>query len=218
MTGVPPAGGPPRRFVLASASPARLRLLRDAGFDPVVRVSGVDEEAVTAPDPASLAGVLARAKAAAVAAAEEDALVLGCDSVLDVDGEAQGKPASPEQAVARWGRLAGREAVLVTGHALLDVRAGRVVAERSATDSAVVRFGTPRPEELAAYVASGEPTRVAGGFTLDGRGGLFVRGIRGSSSTVVGLCLPLLRDLLDDLGTPAVTLWRAPEGSVGSGG
>lgn len=203
-----PDGG--RRLVLASASPARRRLLVDAGFDPEVRVSGVEEEAHTAPDTASLVSMLAAAKARAVAAALDDALVLGCDSLLDVDGEPQGKPASAAEALSRWRGLAGRSARLLTGHALLDVRGGRVVGERVAAEATVVNLGRPTDAELAAYVASGEPLRVAGAFTLDGLGSLFVDGVEGSPSNVVGLSLPLLRRLLRELGVEPVDLWRPP--------
>jgi septum formation protein len=202
-----------RRLVLASASPARRRLLVDAGFAPHVVVSGVDESAHTAADTPTLVTVLARAKAGAVAAGLADALVVGCDSLLDVDGEAQGKPASAEEAVRRWRRLGGRSADLVTGHALLDVRGGRVVAERVAAESTRVRFARPSEAEIAAYVATGEPLHVAGAFTLDGRGSVFVEGVDGSPSNVIGLSLPLLRRMLLELGVEPADLWTREDQS-----
>ncbi|MYR61270.1 septum formation inhibitor Maf, partial [Streptomyces sp. SID625] len=146
---------PRRRLVLASQSPARLGLLRQAGLDPEVIVSGVDEDAVTAPTPAELALALAQAKASVVAARPEaaGALVIGCDSVLDLDGRALGKPADAEEAVARWKAMRGRAGTLQTGHCVWDTATGRHTA---ATASTVVRFGEPTDEEVAAYVASGE--------------------------------------------------------------
>ncbi|GFH35967.1 nucleoside triphosphate pyrophosphatase [Streptomyces pacificus] len=195
-----------RRVVLASASPARLGLLRDAGLVPEVVVSGVDEEALTAPDPGTLALVLAEAKADAVAARPESAgaLVIGCDSVLELDGEALGKPADEEEATARWKSMRGRAGVLRTGHCVIDTASGRRV---SATDSTTVRFGDPTDAEIAAYVASGEPLHVAGAFTLDGRSAPFVDSIEGSHGNVIGLSLPLLRRLLADLGVGITDLW-----------
>ncbi len=145
-----------RRLVLASQSPARLGLLRQAGLAPEVLVSGVDEDAVTAPTPAELALALAEAKASVVASKPEvhGALVIGCDSVLDLDGQALGKPADAEEATARWKAMRGRAGTLQTGHCVWDTASGRHV---SATASTVVRFGEPTDEEVAAYVASGEP-------------------------------------------------------------
>lgn len=197
-----------RKLVLASASPARLRTLRAAGVEPEVRISAVDEEAVTAPDPAALVLALARAKAARVVRPGDDALVLGCDSLLDLDGRPYGKPASGAEALARWERMAGRTGTLRTGHALLDVRGGTVVGEATGVASTAVRFGRPTAAELAAYVASGEPLAVAGAFTVDGLGGWFVDGIDGDPGTVIGLSLPLLRTLLGRLGAGVTDLWE----------
>lgn len=196
----------PRRLVLASASPARLGLLRQAGFAPEVIVSGVDEDALSAPTPAELALVLAEAKTAAVAALPEvaGALVIGCDSVLELDGGALGKPADAEDATARWKSMRGRSGVLRTGHSLTDTAAGRTVSE---TASTTVRFGEPTDAEIAAYVASGEPLHVAGAFTLDGRSAPFVDSIDGDPGNVIGLSLPLLRRLLGELGIPVTDLW-----------
>ncbi|MFD7236064.1 Maf family protein [Streptomyces syringium] len=195
-----------RRLVLASQSPARLGLLRQAGLAPEVIVSGVDEDAITAATPAELARVLAEAKAAAVAARAEaaGALVIGCDSVLELDGEALGKPRDAEEATARWKSMRGRSGVLRTGHCVIDTATGRQV---SATASTTVRFGEPSDAEIAAYVASGEPLHVAGAFTLDGRSAPFIEGIDGDHGNVIGLSLPLLRKQLAELGVVITDLW-----------
>ncbi|MFR9676156.1 Maf family protein [Streptomyces sp. TR06-5] len=197
---------PARRLVLASASPARLGLLRQAGLEPEVIVSGVDEDALTEPVPADLARVLAEAKAGAVAERPEaaGALVLGCDSVLELDGTALGKPADAEDATARWKAMRGRSGVLHTGHCLVDTTTGEGVAR---TASTTVRFGEPTDEEIAAYVASGEPLHVAGAFTLDGRSAPFVEGVEGDPGNVIGLSLPLLRTLLGRFGVEITRLW-----------
>jgi septum formation protein len=200
----------PRVLVLASASPARLGLLKQAGFDPRVVVSGVDEQAIRADSPAELARVLAEAKAAAVAGGgmldggPGDEIVVGCDSVLELDGQALGKPADAAEATARWQAMRGRAGVLRTGHCVIDRATGRQV---SATASTTVRFGRPDDAEVAAYVASGEPLHVAGAFTLDGRSAPFVDGIDGDPGNVIGLSLPLLRTLLADLGVRVTDLW-----------
>jgi septum formation protein len=200
------ARSPRRRLVLASQSPARLGLLRQAGFAPEVIVSGVDEDAVTAPTPAELALALAEAKASVVAARPEasGALVVGCDSVLELDGEALGKPADAAEATARWRAMRGRAGVLQTGHCVYDTVAGRYA---SGTASTVVRFGDPTDEEIAAYVATGEPLHVAGAFTLDGRSAPFIEGIEGDHGNVIGLSLPLLRRLLGKLDVGVTELW-----------
>ncbi|MET7638163.1 nucleoside triphosphate pyrophosphatase [Streptomyces sp. NPDC005438] len=200
------SGTPARRLVLASQSPARLGLLRSAGMAPEVIVSGVDEDALSASSPGELALVLARAKARAVAARPEaaGAVVVGCDSVLELDGEALGKPADAEEATARWKSMRGRAGVLRTGHCVIDTATGR---ESAATASTTVRFGEPSDEEVAAYVASGEPLHVAGAFTLDGRSAPFVDGIDGDHGNVIGLSLPLLRSLLGELGIGVTEFW-----------
>jgi septum formation protein len=191
-------------IVLASASQARLAVLRAAGLDPQVIVSGVDENAFAADTPGELAGLLAAAKAAAVASELADGLVIGCDSLLDLDGRALGKPASAGQAAQRWREMSGRTGTLVTGHCVINAATGQRAAAVAATR---VRFGTPSEEEIAAYVASGEPLAVAGAFTLDGRGGWFVDGIDGDHGTVLGVSLPLLRRLLAELGFSVTALW-----------
>jgi septum formation protein len=194
-------------FVLASASPARLATLRHAGLDPVVVVSGVDESQLDGLPPVELALQLAELKCGAVAERDDlpaDALVLGCDSVLELDGAALGKPGDAAEAVRRWQRMRGRSGVLRTGHCLRDTATGRVAA---ATASTTVHFAEVDDDEIAAYVATGEPLWVAGAFTVDGLGGAFVRGIEGDHHNVVGVSLPLLRDLAGELGHTWTSLW-----------
>jgi septum formation protein len=193
-----------RRLVLASASPARLGLLRAAGLAPEVIVSGVDEDEVRGTDTADTVAELAGRKAAAVAERCTDALVIGCDSLLDVDGRSCGKPATPADALTQWRTIRGRWATLLTGHCLIDTRNGGR-AER--VEATTIRFGTPSDEEIEAYVATGEPLAVAGGFTIEGRGAPFVDGIDGDASNVIGLSLPLLRRLLAELGVLITDLW-----------
>ena len=192
------------RVVLASASPARLAVLRAAGLDPEVIVSGVDESSFSAATPAELVAVLAQAKASAVAARVSRGLVIGCDSMLDLDGRARGKPESAADAAALWREMSGRTGTLVTGHCVIDAGTGRQAAAVAAT---AVRFGTPSDGEIAAYVDSGEPLTVAGAFTLGGRGGWFVDGIDGDHGNVIGISLPLLRRLLAELGVAVTALW-----------
>ncbi|WP_431964477.1 nucleoside triphosphate pyrophosphatase [Nocardia sp. bgisy134] len=204
-------------LVLASASPARREVLRSAGIDPVVRVSDVDEDAVAAALPAdttpqTVVVELAKAKAAAVAATipeyAADCVVVGCDSMLLVDGVLQGKPHTPEVARARWADMAGRSADLITGHCVLRMRDGEIVTEAVDCSATTVHFAKPEPGELDAYIATGEPLQVAGAFTLDGLGGWFVDRIDGDPSSVIGIGLPLLRRLLGDVGVGIAQLWR----------
>ncbi|MCZ2838564.1 Maf family protein [Modestobacter sp. VKM Ac-2985] len=197
-----------RRLVLASQSPARLQLMRQAGLNPEVVVSGVDETAVTAPRVGELVALLAAAKAAAVAKDQTDALVIGADSVLEFRGQALGKPADTADARGRWQRMGGRSGVLHTGQAVFDVRDGGVAQRDVGVSSTVVHFATPTSQELEAYLATGEPLGVAGAFTLDGLGAPFVRRIEGDPSAVLGLSLPLLRTQLAKLGLAITDLWR----------
>jgi septum formation protein len=194
------------RLVLASASPGRLKVLRAAGIEPVVEVSGVDETDVPGESAREHCLRLAVLKAEAVAAGRLDGLVLGADSVLDLNGAPLGKPATPAEAVARWQAMSGRTGTLLTGHCLIDSASGRRVTGVGET---AVRFGRPSDAEIAAYVASGEPLRVAGAFTIDGLGGPFVDGVDGDPANVVGLSLPLLRRLLAELGVGVHELWAA---------
>jgi septum formation protein len=195
----------PRRLVLASASVARLRLLQAAGLDPEVVVSGIDESLVTGLQSDELARELAVAKAMAVAGREADALVLGCASVLDMDGVPYGKPADAAEAIERWHAMRGRSGTLVTGHCICDSATG-MVAE--AVIGTLVWFGRPTDEEIEAYVASGEPLGVAGAFTLDGRSAPFIEGVDGDPGNVIGVSLPLVRDLLAEHGVRITDLWR----------
>ena len=193
--------------MLASGSNGRRSVLQAAGIEPEVVVSGVDETCDDALDTRSMVAELAERKAAAVATLRPADLILGCDSLLDLDGEALGKAPTPERAAALWRRLAGHEGTLYTGHCLIDGRTARTARGTAATR---VRFGSPTDNELAAYIASGEPMAMAGGFSIDGLGASFVDGIDGDPSNVIGLSVPLLRQLLAELGIAITDLWRIP--------
>ncbi|MBO0901546.1 septum formation inhibitor Maf [Cellulomonas sp. zg-ZUI222] len=218
------------RLLLASASPARRATLAAAGLAPLVAVSGVDEDAVLAAarerfgdlEPADAVLVLAQAKAEDVARRlddldvegwqDEDVVVLGCDSMLEIDGEVLGKPVDAQDAVARWQTMRGRSGVLHTGHWLVDERDpadGGTGATLGATASTVVHFADLSDDEITAYVATREPLTVAGAFTIDGLGGPFVERIEGDHHTVVGVSLPLLRHLLADIDLTVPALWQA---------
>lgn len=220
------------RLVLASASPARRKLLQAAGIEPDVLVSGVDESQVDHSTPETLSLTLARLKAAAVAdrlaerttAGTENGkqvtdrprtLVLGCDSILAFDGEILGKPADADDAVRRWRRMRGRSGVLHTGHSLIDVATGRELGRVAAT---VVYFAAVTDDEIAAYVATGEPLHVAGAFTLDGLGGPFVERVDGDPGTVIGLSLPLLRSMLGEFDLRITDFWTARAANGSSAG
>ena len=205
--------------MLASASTGRLRVLRQAGVDPLVTVSGVDEEAIVdrlGPDapPDDVVGALAAAKAERVAAGlgdpiAADCVVLGCDSLLSLDGRLCGKPGTAAAAVQQWRLMGGRSGRLHTGHCLLRVRDGNVTHRQVESACTTVRFALPEQADLDAYIAHGEPLQVAGGFTLDGLGGWFVDGIEGDPSNVIGVSLPLVRELLRRTGVSVHGLWAA---------
>lgn len=205
------------RLVLASASPARLAVLHSAGVKPLVTVSGIDEDAVAASlpadsEPGHVVTELARAKASGVlpslrSEGLRDAIVIGCDSMLLVDGRLQGKPRTAEVARERWKAVAGRSADLVTGHCVLRVAGDELVEQAADFSSTTVHFGTPTEEELDAYLDSGEPLEVAGAFTLDGLGGWFIERVDGDPSSVIGIGLPLVRRLLAEVGISVARLW-----------
>jgi septum formation protein len=190
-------------------------VLRNAGIDPLVQVSGVDEDAVMASLPASSGpeervAALAEAKARTVAADHTDAVVVGCDSMLFHDGQLSGKPGTADRARARWTKMAGGTGDLLTGHAVLRVRDGAVTALATGTVGTKIRFGVPSEPEIEAYLATGEPMEVAGGFTLDGYGGWFIESVDGDPSSVIGISLPLTRRLLLEVEVSVVDLWRRP--------
>ncbi|MCW2847965.1 MAG: septum formation inhibitor Maf [Marmoricola sp.] len=190
--------------MLASASPARLTTLRSAGLSPEVVVSGVDEDSVEVTEPADYTLKLAQLKAVAVAASEKRAIVIGCDSVLAFDGQILGKPKSDQEAIERWRQMRGRAGVLHTGHCVIDTHREVWLARSAATQ---VRFAHVSDEEIEAYVATGEPAAVAGAFTLDGLGGAFVSGVTGDPHNVVGISLPLLRLMFEELGFVWTEFW-----------
>ena len=211
------------RLLLASASPARRATLRAAGIDPLVAVSQLDETAALAAaearfgtlEPADAVLLLAQAKVEDVSRNlpeeledADDLLLLGCDSMLELDGEIHGKPADAAEATRRWRAMRGNTGVLHTGHWLMDERTTPTML--GATSSTVVTFADLSDEEIDAYVATGEPLSVAGAFTVDGLGGPFVEKIDGDHHGVVGLSLPLLRELLREVGVSIPELWRRP--------
>ena len=192
-------------FVLASASQARRRLLQSAGIEPVVCVSDFDESQIQLTDLESLVQTLAQRKAETVAAQFESALILGCDSLLLVNGEIYGKPDSPDAASARWQKMSDQVGDLYTGHALIDLSHRRTLIRCQVTR---VYFAQMSDRAIKAYVATGEPLKCAGCFALEGRGGLFVEKIEGCHSNVIGLSLPLLRQMLDQLGYDITDFWQ----------
>jgi septum formation protein len=206
------------RVVLGSASSGRRKVLRQAGIDPLIVVSGVDEDAVvaalsvTAPD--AITTALATAKAEQVsgsldAATAADCVVIGCDSMLFCDGELRGKPGSADEAKRQWRKMAGRTGELHTGHCVMRLRGNQIVHRVAETAVTAVHFTTPTDEELDAYIGRGEPLKVAGSFTIDGLGGWFVDGVDGDPSSVIGISLPLTRRLFERAGLSIPQLWAA---------
>jgi septum formation protein len=202
---------PQIRIVLASASDARLRTLRGAGLDPEVMVSGVDEDSEAVDGVPELTARLAQLKAQAVSAGIDHGsgttVVIGCDSMLELDGMGYGKPGTPAEAARRWQRMRGRSGLLHTGHHVM-LHQGGAITTRTAVASTLVHFAELTDEEIEAYVISAEPLQVAGGFTVDGLGGPFITGVEGDHHNVVGLSLPLLRTILNELGISWPSLWR----------
>ncbi|MGE2736474.1 Maf family protein [Mycolicibacterium vaccae] len=206
------------RLVLGSASTGRLRVLQQAGVEPLVVVSDVDEDALIegmGPDtaPEAVVALLANAKAVDVAAklpaeVTADCVVLGCDSMLYFDGELRGKPGSAEAARRQWHAMAGNTGHLLTGHALLRISDGVITHTGSETRSTTVHFAEPTDAELAAYLDSGEPLNVAGAFTLDGLGGWLIERIDGDPSNVIGISLPLVRAMLAAAGLSIAQVWH----------
>ena len=209
------------RLVLASTSPARLKVLRDAGIEPITIAPLVDEDAVEhrarqmglITSTQQVVEVLAKAKAEAVAAMPlaAGALILGCDSQLDFEGESLGKPHEESVAIERWKRLRGNSGVLYSGHWLIDNRApqaGVLPPATGAVSGTIVHFANISDAEVEAYVATGEPLKVAGAFTIDGLGGAFLTKIEGDSHTVIGISLSTLRELTRALDVEYTSLWN----------
>ena len=207
------------RLVLGSASAGRLRVLRHAGVEPLVVVSGVDEDAIIAAlgadvEPSDVVRRLAEAKAEHVvtlldAAVAADCVVIGCDSMLYIDGRLTGKPESIDDARQQWQAMAGRAGQLYTGHCVIRLSDNRIILREAETSITTVHFGKPSPDDLEAYLDSGESLHVAGGFTIDGLGGWFIDGIEGDPSAVVGIGLPVTRSLLSRAGVSVAALWTA---------
>ncbi|WP_309736126.1 nucleoside triphosphate pyrophosphatase [Chamaesiphon sp. OTE_75_metabat_556] len=191
-------------FVLASASPARRRLLQSVGINPLVCVSHFDEAQIQLSDPVALVETLAQRKAEVVLAQVNDSLVLGCDSILVVDGEIHGKPQGPVEALTRWQKMRGRIGKLYTGHALIDQIQAKQVVRCGITQ---VYFGQVTDAQIQAYIATGEPLACAGGFALEGKGSALIDRIEGCHSNVIGLSLPLLRSMLAELGYDLTSYW-----------
>lgn len=216
------------KLVLASASPARRQLLQNAGIVPIVRPSQFDEATITETDPIRLVETLAFRKAQVVAqqctaeytaaspsADDPGILVLGCDSVLAMSGQIYGKPQDEAEAIARWQRMRGQTGELITGHALIRVQPFVQSATQPSLEpqhliqhrSTTVAFANSNDREINAYIATGEPMNCAGCFTLEGRGSAFIEAITGCYSNVLGLSMPLLRQMLATMGCDFTTFW-----------
>jgi septum formation protein len=191
-------------FVLASASPARRRLLQSVGINPLVCVSHFDESQIQLTDPIVLVVTLAQRKAEVVLDLVRDSLVLGCDSVLVVGNEIFGKPQDPAEALTRWQQMRGNRGTLYTGHALIDQTQSKQVVRCGITE---VYFGRVSDAEIQAYIATGEPLVCAGGFALEGKGSALIDKIEGCHSNVIGLSLPLLRSMLAELSYDLSNYW-----------
>ncbi|MEH2382418.1 MAG: nucleoside triphosphate pyrophosphatase [Nostoc sp.] len=192
-------------FVLASASPARRRLLQTVGIEPIVKPSDFDESQIQLSEPAELVKTLADYKAQTVAPQFESALIIGCDSVLSINGEIYGKPPDISEAIARWQIMQGNFGDLYTGHALIDIDQNRTLVKSQVTR---VYFAQMSDRAIQAYVATGEPLKCAGAFALEGFGSLFVEKIEGCHSNVIGLSLPLLRQMLEEFGYDVTEFWQ----------
>ena len=206
------------RLVLASSSPARLALLRSAGIEPEIVLPEADEPALAAAaklenphlSAQDLVGLLAKAKAESVLQniSTHGAIILGGDSALEFEGEILGKPHEPEIAIERWGKLSGKSGVLHSGHYLIDNRHPSDPKGSMGVSSTKVYFSKVSEKEILDYVATGEPLKVAGAFTIDGLGGAFIDRIEGDSHTVVGLSLKVLRELAAGFGVHYPSFWR----------
>ncbi|WP_414652708.1 Maf family protein [Gloeocapsopsis dulcis] len=192
------------QFVLASASPARRRLLQSVGIEPTISPSNFDESQIQERDPRLLVKTLARSKAETVAPQFDSVLIMGCDSVLLINGEIHGKPVNTEEAIARWQKMRGHVGELYTGHALIDLQQQHTLVRCQITR---VYFANASDRQIEAYVATGEPLKCAGAFALEGKGGLFVEKLEGCHTNVIGLSLPLLRQMLSDLGYDITDFW-----------
>ncbi|UKO97137.1 Maf family protein [Nostoc sp. UHCC 0870] len=193
------------QFVLASASPARRRLLQTVGIEPIVRPSDFDESQVQITEPGQLVQILAQSKAETVVPQFASGLIMGCDSVLAINGKIHGKPADADEAIARWQLMRGSFGDLYTGHVLIDVDQNRTIVKCQVTR---VYFAQISDRAIQAYVATGEPLKCAGAFALEGFGSLFVEKIEGCHSNVIGLSLPLLRQMLEELGYEVTDYWQ----------
>ncbi|RZM79638.1 Maf family protein [Leptolyngbya iicbica] len=194
------------QFVLASASPARRKLLTDAGISVYTCPSNFDEDQVQINEPGELVCTLAQSKAQLVAPQFKRALVLGCDSVLAFNGQIYGKPDSPADAIARWQAMRGNVGELYTGHALIDTVQQTAIVRCRVTQ---VYFAVVSNRQIADYVATGEPLGCAGAFAIDGKGSCFIEKLDGCHTNVIGLSMPLLRELIHELGYDITDFWSA---------
>ncbi len=192
-------------FILASASPARRKLLQMVGINPIIRQSGFDESQITLNDPVALVQTLSQCKAQKVANQVTEGLILGCDSVLVINGQIYGKPDSPQEAIKRWQKMRGNRGTLYTGHTLVDQKHKKILIKCGITQ---VYFADIKETTIQAYIDTKEPLSCAGSFALEGKGGLFVERIEGCHSNVIGLSLPLLRQMLADLGYDVEDFWH----------